>query len=346
MVAPNNRQTYLWSCVMALLFVPALSFAQAPDSSALLNPRKPSDEIRSKLVNNRMLEDGSWKINAEGQGEVRIKAYGGLAFDNRDTGVGNIRFEEGVHQFDIGYWGYDLLKHELRNVVIRQRDSSTGHSIECGIQHPGFAEISWAQGGESGDLTIQTLCRLSPDIEALGENNANAWRILGRLMMRYGQGGVSEEYGIDKPMIRQPLKLALNYSNIWSGSYVKWEVGPDGKGWFENQQAITLRSWTPNGMPMMYIPDGRARFDIGAEGYAQVRRELDAFITGPASKRECEMFGDRHMPLAHLSWELDGKTVTGLTRDTACSDYGERVNWVIAFLGASVAARPVSVSAP
>lgn len=328
----------------ALLFAPAPTFAQVPAPAAPPAPRKPSDEISSKLFNNRMLEAGSWKINELGQGEIRIKAYRGLAFDNRDTGVGNFRFEEGVHQFDIGHWGYDLLKYELSKIVMGRPDPSKGQATDCRIRHPGFSEISWVQNGQLGSFTIQSICRLPPDMEALRESNANAWRILARLMMRYGQGGVSDEYSIDKPLKRKPLKLALSYIDVRSGNLIDWEVKPDGKGWFETRQTITLSSWTPSGVPMIVIPTGKARFDIGKEGYLQIRRELDAYIIGPASKKECEVLGDYHKPLAHLSWKEDAKRTSGLTRDTACSDYSGRVSWVIAYLGARVAARPVTVS--
>jgi hypothetical protein len=344
MVGIKISSGYVWLVALALVFAPASTFAQVPAPMAPPAPRKPSEEISSKLVNNRMLEAGSWKINALGQGEIRIKAYRGLAFDNRDTGVGNIRFKEGVHQFDIGYWGYDLLKYELRKIVMGGLDPSQGYGPDCGIRHPGFSEISWVQNGQPGSFTIQSICRLSPDMEALRESNANAWRILGRLMMRYGQGGVSDEYAIDKPLKRKPLKLALNHSNIGFGNHIDWEVNPDGKGWFETRQTIARSSWTPSGMPMILIPTGKARFDIGKEGYLRIRRELDAYIIGPASKKECEVLGDHHMPLAHLSWKEDGKMTSGLTRDTACSDYGDRLSWVIAYLGARVAASPAAVS--
>lgn len=333
-----------WKCLklitLALLSIPAVSLAQAPAPPAPPAPRKASDEISSRLVNNRMLEAGSWKINAMGQGEVRIQTYSGLAFDNRDTGVGDIRFAEGVHHFDIGSWGYALLKNELSQIIMGKLDPFKGFAADCGIEHPGFSEVAWTLNGEAGRFQMTALCPLPSEVEVLRERNVNAWRILGRFMMRYGWAGVSEQQADGQPLKRQPLKLAMNHSNVWTGNHIDWELGPDGKGWFETRQTITLRSWTPNGMPMMTILPGKAKFDIGKDDYRRVRGELDPYILGPAGKTECLGLTE-DQPMARLRWQVKSKWVEGLNTDTTCPDYGDRVNWVIAFLGARVAARPV-----
>lgn len=292
-----------------------------------------------------MLESGSWKINALGQGEIRINTSLGLAFDNRDTGVGNIRFAEGVHRFDIGSLGYELLKYELSHIIMGRLDPFKGVATDCGIQHPGFSEVAWTLNGEPGRFQMTALCTLPSEIEALRERNVDAWRMLGRFVMRYGWDGVSEEQQSGQSLKRQPLKLAMNHSNVWTGNHIDWELGPDGKGWFETRQTLTLPSWTPNGMPMITILPGKAKFDIGKHGYMRVRGELDPYILGPAGKTECLGLTE-DQPMARLRWQVKSKWVEGLNNDTACPDYGERVHWVLAFLGARVAARPVVQSAP
>ncbi len=345
MISSGTSRKCLWLSTLALLLIPAVSLAQAPAPPAPPDPRKTSDEISSRLVNNRMLEFASWKINALGQGEFRINNYLGLAFDNRDTGVGDIRFAEGVHRFDIGPWGYDALKYELRHIIMGRLDPFKGVATDCGFEHPGFSEVAWTLDGGDGRFQMTALCTLPSEIDALRERNINAWRILGRFVMRYGWAGVSETQQGGRSLKRQPLKLAMNHRNVWSGNNIDWELGPDGKGWLESRQTVTLSSWTPNGMPMITILPGKARFDIGKDGYTRVRGELDPYILGPAGKTVC-LGSTSDQPSAMLRWQVKSKWVEGLNKATGCSGYGERVNWVIAFLGASVAARPMIVSAP
>ncbi len=345
MLSPRTSRKCLRLITLALLSIPTASLAQVPAPPAPPDPRKASDEISSRLVNNRMLEFGSWKINALGQGEIKITNYLGLAFDNRDTGVGDIRFAEGVHRFDIGAWGYDLLKYELGNIIMGRLDPFKGVATDCGIQHPGFSEVAWTLNREAGRFRMDALCTLPSEIEALRERNVNAWRILGRFVMRYGWAGVSETQQGGRSLKRKPLKLGMNHSNVWSGNNINWELGPDGKGWLESRKTVTLRSWTPNGMPMMTILPGKAKFDIGKDGYTRVRGELDPYILGPAGKTEC-LGSTEDQASATLRWQVKNKWVRGLNKDTGCADYGGRVHWVIAFLGARVAARPVTISSP
>jgi hypothetical protein len=305
--------------------------AQIPnrDATAL------KDVISIRIVNNRLLDAGSWTMNAEGKGIVVIKSYLGHAFPNRDSRVGQIRFAEGAYDFDIGPQGYALVKAELKGIIEKELNPFDGLAKDCGIQHPGFTEMEWQQKGVRSSFQITSLCPLKPEIEALREKQDNAWLILGRLMMRLDQKGVAEELALQEPLVRTPFKLAMNHSNVWTGNHIDWEVDADGKGWFQTHEAITLPSPAIGAFPTNYVKAGKHDFDIGNDGYAKLRREFDTYIFGPASKKECEeRMTDQ--PMARLFWEKDGKMVQALNTDTSCLDYGDRVKWAINYLAAQV----------
>jgi hypothetical protein len=312
-----------------------VSATQIRADDAPLQTTNATDAIAVRIVNNRMHEAGSWTINAEGRGKVDIKSYLGLAFPNRDTGIGDIRFAEGVYDFDIGPQGYALMKAEMRAIIEGNLDWRDGIAKNCGIQHPGFTEMEWQHKGAQGAFRMTSLCTLKPEIEALRLNQANAWNILARLMMRHELAGVKEEQALEEPLVRKPFKLAMNHSNVWTGNDIDWEVDADGKGWFQTHQAISLPSPAIGNLPTNYVRVGKHGFDIGKDGYARLRREFDAFITGPTSKLEC----DKRMtdqPMARLRWEVDGKMVQAMNTNTSCLDYGDRVNWVINYLASKV----------
>jgi hypothetical protein len=340
----NARWTRLWLGVVMSFFSLSLAIAQPhPPPTQTLSPAF-REEIGSKLVNNRMREVGKWTINELGQGQVTIEAYRGLAFDNRNIGIGNIRFKQGVHNFDIGKQGYALLKNELSGIVMGQLEPLQGYARDCGIEHPGFSEISWAQANQSGKFTIESVCALSPQMQVLREKSVNAWRILGWLMMRYEHEGVNEEASSDTPLARQPYKLSLSYVDVVPNVRIAWEINPDGRGWFETNTAGYRKSWTRNDN-VHYLTEGRRTFDIGTHGYLRLRRELDAYILRTPNVKDCQILADGQ-PLIKLTWANSRKRIGERNGDDFCFDKGERIDWTIAFLGAGVAARPVTITSP
>ena len=182
------------------------------------------DVISSRLVNNRMLETGTWTMNDQGQGLMIIKSEIGLAFDNKDTGTGAIRFVKGVHNFDIGTFGYAHIQRELRGILQGQRSMLDGIAKDCGIQHPGFSAVDWQQNGQRGAFQMTAICPLPADIEALRASNVEAWRTIGRLMMRNGQAGVNEELSFNEPLVRKPMEMAMSYRTARATAFIDWQV--------------------------------------------------------------------------------------------------------------------------
>jgi hypothetical protein len=296
------------------------------------------DVISSRLVNNRMLETGAWTMNDQGQGLMIVKSEIGLAFDNKDTDIGAIRFVKGVHNFDIGAQGYARIQTELKEILQGNRSMLDGVAKDCGIQHPGFSALEWQQNGQRGAFQMTAICPLPADIEALRASNVEAWRTIGRLMMRNGLAGVIEELSFNEPLVRKPMTMAMSYRTGWATAFIDWEVAPDGKGWFETVEGESFRGLGPDPSPTNYVKAGKHRFDIGASGYDMLRRELDPYIVGPASKVGCvdEGMGPEDQPMARLRWQDDGRWVDGRQVDVGCADYGDRVNWVLAYLASKV----------
>ena len=302
--------------------------------------------ISSKLVSNRMLESGSWMIDEEGKGEVRVTPYshGGIAFANRDTGVGAIRFAEGVHSFNIGPRGYAAVRAELMGILEGKPDPLAGIAIDCGIEHPGYSEVGWNQNHQTGSFRMDSsLCTLPPEIDVLRVSEEKAWLLIGRLMLRYGQAGVSEELKYQQPLVRPPYTLSMRYVDVMPNVHIDWEVRPNGKGWFQTNRDSRFEAPYPNAKISLYVVADKHIFDIGEEGYLVLRRELDAYILGTKGAKDCPTPSDDG-PIIQLRFALKGKQIGERSNDDFCVDNAERLRWVNSYLGARVAATPVTVN--
>ena len=49
-----------------------------------------------------------------------------------------------------------------------------------------------------------------------------------------------------------------------------------------------------------------------------------------------EGMGPEDQPMARLRWQDDDRWVDGRQVDVGCADYGDRVNWVLAYLASKV----------
>jgi hypothetical protein len=319
---------------IGLLFL-APSGAQAREEAA--------DSISSKLVNNRMREIGSWRIEEDGTGVVEIKPYlgAGLDFQNLDTGIGIIRFAEGLHRFDIGHQGYAAVKAELKGILEGKPDPFKGIALDCGVRHPGYSEVSWYQNRQSGAFEmVSSLCALPPEIDALRVSKDKAWFLIGRLMLRYGQAGVSEELKHNEPLVRTPYKLSVRFADVMPNRHIEWEISPDGSGWFQTNENATYQTHSPNPSTTRNVLAGRYALNIGNEGYLTLRRELDAYILGSKGAKDCPIVADDG-PVVQLRWQEKGKQVGERNNDDFCVDSAERLRLTNNYLGAQVAEKPV-----
>jgi hypothetical protein len=329
------------SAFMALVSNPiAAQNGDAPPA-----PFEADNEFRFDFVGTRFATRVYWRIDEKGQGEVSAQIPLGWAVENRDTDIGEYRFSQGVHRIDIGRHGYGILKAALQDFVSGNAGTKLidEKDLNCDLPCLGGRVLSWRQDGRGGNLILPGGCD-SAERSALAERMDSSWGIIARMLMRQGHLAVSESLQDLSLVVRKPLTLSLTHSNVWTGNRIDWEVRPDGKGWFKTSQEIIRQNPGPNLTPTNYIAAGKHKFEIGESGYLAIRRELDAYILGPAGKTQC-IGGISDQPIARLRWSEKGTATEGLNIDTACTDYHERVEWTISFLGAKVGMPTVNVQA-
>jgi hypothetical protein len=88
-----------------LIFVPLLVIA-APQAAAQVPAQPPTqsqstDRISFGYGGMRRATLLSWTIDANGQGEVKAQTPLGWAVANTDLGIGDYRFADGAHRFDM-----------------------------------------------------------------------------------------------------------------------------------------------------------------------------------------------------------------------------------------------------
>lgn len=304
------------------------------------------DRLSFQLIGTRSATRVYWTINVKGQGEISAQLPLGWIIENRDTGIGDYHFAQGIHRFDIGPNGYRMLHDVLKDFVSGKAASAMSNDAysKCKRDADAGRVLSWQQNELDGSFMLPSGCD-SAIKRTAGSMLDSSWRVLARMLMRQSHAAVSETMPGLKPVIRKPLILSMTVINGWTGNVIDWEVKPDGSGWFKTTQAITLPAPGPHSLPTSYIGKGKHKLDIGKTGYLALRREMDAYILGAASETEC-VGTLTDQPMARLRWSEKGKVKEGLSHDTGCSDYGERVAWAVNFLGARVAMQVMTVDVP
>lgn len=296
------------------------------------------DELRFDFAGTRAATLVYWRIDENGQGEVSAQWPLGWSVES-DSGFGNYRFSQGIHRIDIGRGGYRILKMALHDFLSGKAaaDLSGDAGNGCKLQADGGRVLTWRQEGLDHRLLLPGGCR-SALRSALEARLDASWQTIARIMMYRGYMSVSETMPDQSPVIRKPLVLSMNVENVWTGNHVDWELRPDGKGSFKTLQPINVAKPDLDPLSFNYVAAGEYIFDVGESGYLAIRRELDAYISGPAGKTECVgSWSDQ--PMARLRWFENGKMKQGINTDTACPDYGERVNWTTAFLAEKLVKR-------
>jgi hypothetical protein len=323
MFKPSRRTTLLFM-VSASTAMPFALTAQA----------ETPDHLRFGFAGTRTATRLYWTVDATGKGEIAAQLPLGFSVANTETGIGDYRFAEGLHAFDIGRDGYVTLKGDFEN-IIAGRVEQPAVDLKClRTLDLGSRVLSWVQDSKPGSFMLHADCE-SEAVTALAEQLDGGWQRLARLLLRQNHAAVSETMADGSAITRDPLTLAYEEKNIWTGNTMTWDIMPDGKGRLSTTKPIRLGSDLLN---QPYFEAGEYRFDVGAAGYLSIRRELDAVILGPLGKGEC-ISDISDQPLARLTWKNASTGSEGTYRtDLGCRPFASHIYWPSALIGDAAAA--------
>ncbi len=319
-----------------ILALAAPAQAVEVDSQSEVEQAEPDIELR--YVGSRLYDVLYWKIDANGRGEVSAPPSVGYTTDMEHGSDFRYFFQGGVHTFNIGRNGYEELRALLTEVLDGTVDQTTLHETASGdvvaicpearTLDTASMQLRWS-GASEGAFIMPNAC-LSAEGRELSDRITASWRVLGRHMLHSGQDGVVEDQPppLSVPAPLQPaVPLALDYHqrNVWTGWELRWHIEADGQGWLDLSEGEHLQYADPSSpVPWtVYITAGQHEFDIGPDGYADIRTALEPYISGPQREADCDGMSDQ--PLVTLTWANPARAISGQTNtDLGCQEFAMR----------------------
>jgi hypothetical protein len=269
-----------------------------------------------------------WRIESNGKGRITIQSPSGFEPQADAGSAHRYVFTQGRHSVNIGPEGYRKLRSLLVDTISGKIDRTglTNGNVRCIAEKRDIptAELGWTHP-EAGSFKHPFAC-LGPKGDEAVARYHSSWNVIAAAMAKRGQKGVIDE-GAGVPGPATPLTIDIAEKHPWTGLEVLWHLAPDGKGWVQLSDGISVSI----DHDLRYIAKGRHAFDLGESGAQSVRAEFEPYISGPERLQECPV-QTTDQAMVRVSWRSDA----GHAGEQSCAALATRVRAVQQIIAARI----------